>query len=363
VMNRIDYFGKVGRFLSDSYMDVKAVLNRKDLAVEYMNSTVDSVDTYYSVLLRRGWDVPEFIRLGTKHQIDSLTRDISLDKYYQGDIGSGLYDILVAPVLQYASPGDNIHFSPSGLLHLINIEALPLPEGGIVADKYNMDRVSSTRELIGKDLPGESMSVSIFGGLEYSAEWKPLRFSDVEVADINDILNTDSSAEVTLYNGRKGSKKAFLEALSRAESILHLSTHGFFMNDSLSASIDPMRRCGLVMSHTEDDDDVIYGDEISGFGLNGNELVVMSACQSAMGELTGDGVFGLQRAFKKAGTKSIVMSLWDMNDRTGAEFMSEFYRGMVKKKYQVEKAFANAVSKIRKKYPEPYYWAGFILLD
>lgn len=363
VMNRIDYFGKVSRFLSDSYVDVKAALNRKDLAVEYMNSAVDSVDTYYAVLLRRGWDVPEFIRLGTRRQIDSLTCDMSLDGYYEGDTGSNLYDMLLAPVLQYAFPGDNIHFSPSGLLHLINVAALPLPEGGIVADKYNMDRVSSTRELIRKDSVGGRRSASIFGGLEYSVEWKPLRYSDVEVCDINDILKRDGSVEVTLYNGKKGSKKAFLEAVCRAESILHLSTHGYFMNDSLSASVDPMRRCGLVMSHTEEDDDVIYGDEISGFGLNGNELVVMSACQSAMGELTGDGVFGLQRAFKKAGAKSIVMSLWDMNDRTGAEFMSEFYRGMVMKKYQVEKAFANAVSKIRKKYPEPYYWAGFILLD
>lgn len=97
--------------------------------------------------------------------------------------------------------------------------------------------------------------------------------------------------------------------------------------------------------------------------LGNVELVVLSACDTGLGEISSEGVFGLQRAFKMAGVKSIMMSLWKVEDRATALFMQTFYRewkgGATKRE-----AFAEAQRRVREEYnPSPEYWAAFILLD
>ena len=91
--------------------------------------------------------------------------------------------------------------------------------------------------------------------------------------------------------------------------------------------------------------------------------MVLSACQTALGDVVqGEGVFGLQRGFKKAGAQSILMSLWEVDDKVTHIFMTEFYRawtsGMTK-----TAALKSAQSKVKSKYPDPRHWAAFILLD
>lgn len=110
---------------------------------------------------------------------------------------------------------------------------------------------------------------------------------------------------------------------------------------------------------------VLTAKDIANLDFRGTDLVVLSACQTAQGKITSEGVYGLQRAFKKAGVGTIVMSLWKVNDKVTAEFMTTFYERLADKNnaWNKRKAFEEAKEIIRKKHPDPYLWAAFVMLD
>ena len=110
------------------------------------------------------------------------------------------------------------------------------------------------------------------------------------------------------------------------------------------------------------EDGIATSYEISQLNLSNTELVVLSACETALGDVKGsEGVFGLQRAFKMAGVKKLIVSLWQVPDKETAELMTAFYSYWLKGK-AVNEAFALAQAEMRKKY-SPYYWAAFVLVE
>lgn len=122
----------------------------------------------------------------------------------------------------------------------------------------------------------------------------------------------------------------------------------------------------VSLSGTELPDDVEDGVltalELSEMNLAQIDLVVLSACQTALGEISGEGVFGLQRGFKLAGANSLLMSLWKVDDEATKILMVEFYKNLLEGKNKRE-ALHIAQQTLRNTHPEPEYWAGFILLD
>jgi CHAT domain-containing protein len=110
-------------------------------------------------------------------------------------------------------------------------------------------------------------------------------------------------------------------------------------------------------------DGILTAKEVSLLDLRETDLVVLSACETGKGEVTGDGVFGLQRAFKMAGVQTIIMSLWPVNDQATQLLMTEFYNNWIGKHQSKREAFRNAQNTVRTQYEEPEYWAGFIMLD
>ena len=104
-------------------------------------------------------------------------------------------------------------------------------------------------------------------------------------------------------------------------------------------------------------------DDISKLDLSATDLVVLSACETAQGQVTAEGVYGLQRAFKKAGVNEIVMTLWHVNDIVSKEFMTEFYTGLVRYDFKADLALLHAKKTFRDAGYDPYYWAGYVLLD
>ncbi len=171
--------------------------------------------------------------------------------------------------------------------------------------------------------------------------------------------------------------------------VLHLATHGFFLEDPKEEDLagydklekefykNPMMRSGIFFSGANKnyalnttnaglindfEDGMLTSYEAMNLSLDKTELVVLSACQTGLGKVkNGEGVYGLQRAFKLAGAKSIIMSLWPVSDDATKDLMIAFYDGWIKKG-NLYQAFKDAQLEVKKKYPEPYFWGAFILV-
>ena len=146
----------------------------------------------------------------------------------------------------------------------------------------------------------------------------------------------------------------------------------FFKRYTLAAS-NSMQRAGVALADAEDtwngtktppeaNDGILTADEVSKLDLHGTQLVALSACETALGDYTFEGVMGLPRGFKQAGVESLLVSLWSVNDKSTAQLMTAFYRYWMQGETK-QQAFKHAVSEVRKDFPEPFYWAPFVLLD
>ncbi len=159
-------------------------------------------------------------------------------------------------------------------------------------------------------------------------------------------------------------KNSFLQLSDTKTNILHLATHGAYRSHKGITDVESMNNSILAFAgaNTEEDSEV-SASEIAQMNLRTCDLVVLSACESGLGKLGQDGVYGLQRGFKNAGVNTLLMSLRTVNDAATAELMVQFYRnlmsGMSKRKALVE-----AQKDLRAKgYTDAKYWASFILLD
>ena len=110
------------------------------------------------------------------------------------------------------------------------------------------------------------------------------------------------------------------------------------------------------------EDGILTAQEVSTLDLRKAQIVTLSACETGLGEIKGsEGVYGLQRSFKLAGAKMIIISLWQVPDKETSEFMIYFYKFMMRKK-DPKIAFSAAQKEMNKKYA-PYFWAAFVLVD
>ena len=291
--------------------------------------------------------------------------------------------------------------------------------------RYDMNRLSSTRMLVKNELREhqEFARAGLYGGINYSvsrarystavdsirdgmeeAPEGPYQFRDMdfenfildegpkkraaldylpgaaeEIVSIHDILN-DSSVSTDIFTGCYAGEEAFYSTAGN-EDIIHMATHGFHYSvlDALKASYlsgihdytDPLVRNGLKMAgcsaiaSTGGDlsDGYMTAKEISQMDLSSTRLVVLSACNSGQGDIGEDGIYGLQRAFKMAGAKTILMSLWEVDDEATKIMMQNFYTHLYQPGVSTSQAFNLALKDMKNLYPDPDYWAPFILLD
>jgi CHAT domain-containing protein len=201
---------------------------------------------------------------------------------------------------------------------------------------------------------------------------------------------TERQIPSALYSGRAGNEESF-KALDGARiAVIHLATHGFFLEDieknyealermqrlgggGGQKAENPLLRSGLILAGANlawqgealegVEDGILSADEIARLNLTGTRLIVMSACQTGLGDVNNsEGVFGLQRAFKLAGVETLIMSLWEVDDEATAELMTIFYEQWLSGKTKQE-SFKEAQRQIRAKHTQPFYWAAFVLMD
>ena len=252
---------------------------------------------------------------------------------------------------------DKVYFAPDGLLHQLAIEYL-MPD----PDKVCY-RLSSTRQLTRRRTAPKMTSALLCGGIQYSASVQPNeRDNDVNAyrflaplttvvkdlpearKEVDSIYAIRHNPNDTLIVGRAATDEAFLRLLRRNYSVIHLSTHGFYggrigINNDIKPLLgdESMSKSGLLFagaainltdqSFDENlSDGVLSATELSGQDFSKSELIVLSACQTGLGHLTDDGIYGIQRGLKLAGANAMIVSLWSVNDYSSGLLMRYFYQ-------------------------------------
>ena len=427
------------------WQDVRQSLKPDEAALEFISfSFYDKAWTdktrYAALVLRPGMNAPVWIPLCEETQIQEILKRAegrSADQQARiiYDVsGAQLYGVVWKPLEASLAGVKTVYYSPSGLLHKVAFNALPA-EGSRLADKYDLNLVSSTREVVHarkQTAPGLPAAAAVYGGLEYNTplaqmqtlartyrsggsapvfsgsgqlasalpadrtrgggSWVELPATRQEARNIQGYL-TGRRIENTLYQDSFGSEESFKALDGKKVALIHVATHGFFLADlpqsreardfdqpsrggfraAAAVAANPLLRSGLVLSGGNHawtgepvegvEDGILTADEIARLNLLGARLVVLSACQTGLGDVNNsEGVFGLQRAFKLAGVETLIMSLWEVDDAATAKLMDTFYREWLAGRSK-QAAFKAAQAAVRAEYPAPFYWAAFVMMD
>jgi CHAT domain-containing protein len=226
--------------------------------------------------------------------------------------------------------------------------------------------------LVTQDSEKGSNGSAVFGGLLYNNDRIPyLKGTLIEANNITQILHKIGSSEFTPVNYTRnlGTKEVFKSLDGKGKRIIHVATHGFFLSaqDSIfgiTHTDNPLTHSGLCMAASKSLKDnvnnyngIISSQEISQMNLHGLDLAVLSACETGQGQILGDGVFGLQRGFKMAGTQSLLMSLWKVDDLATQMLMTQFYGNWLIKKMPKQKALKVAQDYVRNYEVDEIEWA------
>lgn len=321
---------------------------------------------------------------------------IAIDRVYNDSIG--LFQLVWTDSLLAEIRGNNkVYFSPDGYMHRIAVEYM-LPRE---ASQLRLYRLSSTRRLLDDPVAIKNKEALIIGDVNFNCKVIPcegnndfmayqamrgLTFSNIleSKEEIDSILICRNNPSDKLLSGHYANEETFRELCSNY-SIIHLSTHGKFMakstpygtelkpclsDESLSENIIALAGLNVSLRDEQFDsnhnyDGVLSAKELASCNMKDVELTVLACCESGLGQITPDGVYGIQRGLKNAGAGTIVMSLWEAESQTTTQFMISFY-----KKIQGGSTICEAFSRTRAEMwkldeedPRPCYWNVFILID
>jgi CHAT domain-containing protein/tetratricopeptide (TPR) repeat protein len=336
-----------------------------------------------------------------------------------------LHNLIWEPLDSLLKGTKTIYFAPSGLLNSLSMAAIACPDNTTLMDKYKLVQLSSTRILALPCVSETINDAIIYGGITYDIDTLTLLSNSEKyrktksgiLANYNSSVSnhrsgfsylpgTQKEAELIaaklkhigivtkIFSGTNALEESFKSLSEKTSpSVIHLSTHGFYYPDTISdrnrmntmlslsgemqsrSSDDPLLRSGLLMSGANRawkglpipagvEDGILTAKEVSNMNLMNTELVVLSACQTGQGDIKGsEGVEGLQRGFKMAGVRYLIMSLWEVPDKETTEFMDTFYDNWLGGK-EIHEAFRDTQSKMHKIYKdEPFKWGGFVLVE
>lgn len=400
-------------YLDINYEKVRNSLANHEVVVDFSDyQTEDSVRQYAAYIYDKDKSYPLLVKCFDQQQLDSLLdgmQNYTLYNYEQ--LQNRASKLIWNPIEASIAKGSTVYYIPSGVMHGIALEALPLSDGTTLGQHYDFVRLTSAREIVNAHHSSKiNRTATLYGGLQYSLDpqkmeeeskayeksdlaglvrseygksgFKDLRNTKDEVKKIEKTLE-DNGFAVKAYSGSKGNAESFVALSGKSSSIVHIATHGFYYtpdeakdNDYLSGYTDAMSLSGLVFAggnaawlgkkYSEGVlGGVLTAKDIANLDFKGTDLLVLSACKTGQGKVTAEGVFGLQRAFKKAGVGTIIMSLWNVDDKVTSEFMVAFYEQLTDKanNWNKRKAFEQTKEIIRKEHPDPYYWAAFVMLD
>lgn len=370
--NACSQYGNNTFFASIGYEQVKNNLQEGEVLLDFADFKPKSKPRQYVCYeIRRDQKHPTVHYICNGAELDSL---LTLENHrwgnlYSGEAGADMASIIGSPIRKIIGNSSPVYYVPSGVFHKLAIEAIPL-EKERLGDTISFYRLSSARELVADSVTASSNSAQLYGGLTYGGDIKPLACSLQEVRDISNMLNGVMEQHTLVAD--KGTKESFMQMNCNAPNIIHLSTHGFYYTPidshrpaSLQGYNDAMSLSGLVMSGGSLSSrlGLLTADEVAQCNLSNTVIACLASCHSGQGEVTSEGIYGLQRAFKKAGVKTVIMNLWEASDVATQCFMTNFYLDLINGSKDRHKAFQYARDEVRRTYSSPFYWAGFVMVD
>jgi CHAT domain-containing protein len=281
-----------------------------------------------------------------------------------------LYQLLIQPIADILPKEETARliFIPQDALFLVPFPALQDPSGQYLIDKHtiltapSIQVLESTHKLRQK-VPGSAKDILVVGNptmpkISKNPGESPKQLSALPGSE-KEALAIASFWKTQALIGNQATKNAVLQKLPLAK-IIHLATHGL---------LDDIRGLGssIVFAPEGQDNGLLTAEDIlnlytapQGSTLSA-ELVVLSACDTGQGRLTGDGVIGLSRSIIAAGVPSVIVSLWSIPDAPTAELMTEFYENF-RKNPDKATALRQAMLTTKKKHPNPAEWAAFTLI-
>lgn len=308
--------------------------------------------------------------------------------------------LIMEPVRRLLGDRVNLLLSPDGVLNLVPFAALVDERNRYLVERYRMTYLSSGRDLLRFYSRGDSRSAPfVFADPDFGKDPKAGQNLPDFLAGVPIVRLPETAAEAESIKRIFPDSKVLRGAAATETAIkatrhprfLHIATHGFFLPDVGDApkasggtrglthgpenneltwlSVNnPLVQSGLILAGVnrqkadQQDDGVFTALEAAGLDLFGTELVVLSACDSGVGEIrAGDGVYGLRRALVLAGSESQLMSLWPVSDRGTKELMTDYYRRL--KAGEGRSAALRGVQLAMLRNPRrahPYFWASFI---
>lgn len=388
----------------------------------YKSVSGKSKPAYAAFVFRYGDTIPVFVHLCSEQALMQLMKDkkgewidnneLTRKLYNAASAGAGsLYQLIWKPMEPYLKGTSSIDYSPAGLYNNIALNAV-YDGKGYLMNRYTLHRYASLLEAdeqkISHERPDE---ICIWGNMNYDssayasaglpkaatslipsgmkavAQAKnmtraPLQpFDPAEVSGIKEIFH-HNHIRVRSVEYDYATEENFKQYAAEIKGILHISTHGFYtpldrtlrQDNFINGRISPLFRCGLAFSgvnyywikgvpRADHEDGILTGYEVAQLDLHHVQLVTLSACETGLGDVTAnEGNLGLERAFKLAGARNLLVSLWEVPAKQTAELLSLFYTNWLNGKTPAEALQMAEHSMQKKNYP-PFFWAGFVLIE
>ncbi|MFK5950894.1 MAG: CHAT domain-containing protein, partial [Methylococcales bacterium] len=321
-----------------------------------------------------------------------------------------LYKKLWQPLSHALDDKKQVFIIPDGILHLLPFKALQNSQGQYLDQQIKLTRLGSARDIVFPKQSTHNKKAIILANPLFSANkdsvtkqnniisrslrslnFAPLPGTQTESESIQTILQ-QLNYPVKLYTQGQASEATINKVTS--PKILHLATHGFFLEKlkvaegktpargiqwnkqgklAIANIENPLARSGLAFSYAnqgvkgekqgDGTDGILTALEVLNLNLEGTELVTLSACETSVGEVSiGEGVYSLNRAFQEAGAKAVLSTLWSISDKATSLFMQKFYQRFLNE-HSAQQALQQTQEEFKKsqQWNDPFFWAGFVV--
>ncbi|MGE3842981.1 MAG: CHAT domain-containing protein [Vicinamibacterales bacterium] len=392
-------------------------------------ATVAAAPSYLAFVMRSDTAAVKVVPLGAAPSIESLVdrwraqfRAVGSVRAYRiaaGALRARVWD----PISEAIGGANRVFIVPDGVLNLVSFGSLPLADGRYLAESgLLLHYLAAERDVVGID-PPTGNGLLVVGGVAFDDQGgnaapgrsvargcppgSGLTFEDLpgtraEIVDLTNLWSAVAGADgsptsrqddVRTLTAFDASESAVVQ-LAKGRRVVHLATHAFFFEEDCVArpmhtravgamvagvrtpvpQSNPFVLAGLALAganqhfqRPSDDDGILTAEEVAGLDLQGVEWAVLSACDTGIGEVhEGEGVLGLRRAFQIAGARTVITSLWSVDDRATRRWMRALYENRFRKGLDTAHAVRAATldvlaeQRLSKQSTHPFYWAGFV---